>query len=310
MSYGTGPVPMRIQARKGSHAEAQYYRGSMLPGGAFPMPKAIAPGVSPRPLEDLLFHGGKTLAQMRFQNLYLGSQADWQASDIENIDNAITTAMQHRSLNEVMRQYFDTAQLECEGVESRLMDDPKPQFLDEPDIQAKLVTLFRNGDIARSDLELTIFNLVLPRGCVLALGNSNSLNGLGGYHGSLHLVDADGPVTLYYSANVYSEADNGIPVFDRPWKNVVGTLYHELNEFRTDADVNDAILTGNNDFLGWMSRTGREVGDEPIVAAPSLDLVFQEILNTTGNGRVPVQFMYSNRVHGPEGPTDAADPNS
>ena len=39
---------------------------------------------------------------------------------------------------------------------------------------------------------------------------------------------------------------NGIPVFDRPWKNVVATLYHELNEARTDADVEDAIRAGSS----------------------------------------------------------------
>jgi len=83
----------------------------------------------------------------------------------------------------------------------------------------------------------------------------------------------------------------------------VATLYHELNEFRTDADVKDAIETRDNDFLGWMSRGGRECGDEPIAVAAQLDLVFQEVL-VANAGKVPVQFMYSNTVHGPEGPID------
>jgi hypothetical protein len=37
-----------------------------------------------------------------------------------------------------------------------------------------------------------------------------------------------------------------IVVFDQPWKNVVATFYHELNEARTDADVEDAIRAGND----------------------------------------------------------------
>ena len=128
-----------------------------------------------------------------------------------------------------------------------------------------------------------------------------------GYHGSVRFQRQGKRVTLYYSANVYSEMlsptrENGIVVFDQPWKNVVGTLYHELNEFRTDADVKDAIETGNNDFLGWMSRRGHECGDQPIVAAKSLNLVFKEVSVTNGATRVPVQFMYSNAVHGAEGP--------
>ena len=53
--------PMRIQARQGSLAERRYYRNSALPGMKWPMPKAIAPGVDPSPLDDLIFLGGKTV---------------------------------------------------------------------------------------------------------------------------------------------------------------------------------------------------------------------------------------------------------
>jgi len=296
------PKPMRIQARRGSLAEKRYYAHSALPE-PWRMPKAIANGVSPRPLEDLIFHGGKIVPQMRFQNIYCGSSADWQASDIEKIDTAIAAAMRDKRLNNVMRQYFDGTTLSCDPLESLKLADSKPKLFDEPDVQAKIVTLFRAGQIRDSDLDTIIFNLLLPRGTVLALGDSNSLNGLGGYHGSVHVQHDGRQVTLYYSANVFSDGDNGIPVFDQPWKNVVGTLYHELNEFRTDADVNDAIQTNDNDFLGWMSRTGRECGDEPIAVAKELDLVFQEVLVASG-GKAPVQFMYSNVVHGPEGPID------
>jgi hypothetical protein len=302
VSHYDRPKPMRIQARRGSLAEKRYYAHSALPE-PWRMPKAIANGVSPRPLEDLIFHGGKIVPQMRFQNIYCGSGADWQASDIEKIDTAITAAMRDKRLNNVMRQYFDGTTLSCDPLESLKLADAKPKLFDEPDVQAKIITLFRSTQIRDSDLDAIIFNLLLPRGTVLALGDSNSLNGLGGYHGSVHVQHDGRQVTLYYSANVFSDGDNGIPVFDQPWKNVVGTLYHELNEFRTDADVNDAIQTNDNDFLGWMSRTGRECGDEPIAVAKELDLVFQEVLVASG-GKAPVQFMYSNVVHGPEGPID------
>jgi hypothetical protein len=133
----------------------------------------------------------------------------------------------------------------------------------------------------------------------------SSHRGLGGFHGSLHLQENGRDVTLYYSATVFSEIrpdlQNGIVAFDKPWKNVVGTLYHEINETRTDPDINDAIDKGNNDFLGWTSRTGKEVGDQPIFVANDLSLVFQEIKDSTA-GTIPVQFMYSNAVHGAEGP--------
>jgi hypothetical protein len=301
--------PMRIQVRKGSPAERLYYMKSALPGGAWPMPKAIAPGIDPAPLEDLMFHGGKVVPQMEFQNVFLGSSTDWVQSDIESIDEGITLAMRDRRLNNMMMQYFPGASLTCDPRRSFVLDEPKPRELDEPDVQATVIALFDDARIAKTDLATTIFNLVLPAATVLKLDASSSLSGLGGYHGSVHITRQGRPVTLYYSANVFSEMlssgqENGIVVFDRSWKNVVATLYHELNEFRTDADVGDAIRNGSNDFLGWTSRQGRECGDQPIFAAESLNLVFKEVSAGNQRKRVPVQFMYSNAVHGAEGPIE------
>jgi hypothetical protein len=303
--------PMRVQARKGSPAEAYYYGQSALPGAAYPMPAAIAPGISPRPLEDLIFHGGKIVPEMQFRNIYLGSAKDWKDSDVEAIDGAIGLAMQDRRLDNVMGQYFDDHKLECAAVPSLLLDGPRVTSLDEPGVRAQIVELFDAERISHSDLDRTIFNLLLPPGAVLSLDDSDSLNGLGGYHGSVHIKRHGVGVTLYYSANVYSQrlangAINGIPAFDASWKDVVGTLYHEMNEFRTDADVQDAIEKQNNDFLGWVSRRGRECGDEPIAVASSLDQVFQEVVVAASSRKVPVQFMFSNVVHGPEGPIDSA----
>jgi hypothetical protein len=66
--------------------------------------------------------------------------------------------------------------------------------------------------------------------------------------------------------------------------------------------------SGNNDFLGWMSRRGAECGDQPIFAAASLNLVFKEVDATNSTTLIPVQFLYSNAVHGAEGPID--DPHA
>lgn len=300
---------MRIQARAGSIVERRWYGHSELPGVHWPMPKAIAPGVHPAPLDDLIFHGGKTVRQMGFRNVYLGSSADWVASDIQFIDAASKLAMQDRRLNNVMMQYFPAGAPTCEALGSLALDEAKPAALGEADVQGKIVELFNAGKLGRADLADTIFNLLLPPGTVLTLDDSSSKEGLGGYHGSVHV----GQTTLYYSANVYSQflpdrTENGIVAFDASWKNVVATLYHEMNEFRTDADVNDAIHRNDNDFLGWMSRQGRECGDQPIFSAGQhLNLVFQEVLASDGSRRVPVQFMYSNVVHGAEGPVSQPD---
>jgi phosphatidylserine/phosphatidylglycerophosphate/cardiolipin synthase-like enzyme len=306
--------PMRIQARGGSLVERRYYASSRLPGLAWPSPAAIAQGINPSPLEDLIFHGGKTVAHMGFKNLYVGSQSDWIASNVDFIDKAITRAMQDRRLNNVMAQYFPGSLLSCEALPSMILGNAKPLQIDEPDIEQQVIALFKGAQLGRTGFDSTVFNFILPPGVILKLGPDTSSDGLGGYHGSVHTTDASGqPLTLYYSASVFSQmladgTQNGIVAFDAPWKNVVATLYHELNEFRTDADVNDAIRTKSNDPLGWMSRQGHECGDEPIFAArASLELVFREITPSDGGDPLPVQFLYSNVVHGPEGPVDIPD---
>jgi len=299
--------PMRIQARPGSPAE-RYYLNSGLPQGGWPKPEAIAPGISPRPLDDLIFHGGKIVPQMEFQNVFLGGQASWKASDIDLINASITTAMQDASLNNMIKQYFvDVAKVTSDPRPAIVLEEPKPAELDEPDVKAKIQQLVTAGKLSDSNLDTVIFNLVLPPGTVLRLGDSNSLDGLGGYHGSVHFNKNGKTLTAYYSANVFSQQlpdgrTNGIPAFDQSWKDVVGTLYHELNEFRTDADVSDAIEKNSNQFLGWMSAQGQEIGDQPIATATSLELVFKEVLCSPGNKKVPIQFLYSNAVHGAEGP--------
>ncbi len=107
---------------------------------------------------------------------------------------------------------------------------------------------------------------------------------------------------------------NGIVAFDKPWKNVVATYYHELNEVRTDPDVEDATNVDES-RLGWYSdgpdilgnHASGEIGDFPIdeaniFAARDLSTVFKEVSLTNGTGTVPIQLQYSNAVHGPEGP--------
>jgi len=307
---------MRIQARPGSPVERRHY---IYPerGWAQLEPDAIARGIPPDSSADLVFHGGKTVPQMEFQNVFLGGQASWLASDIDSINTAITLAMQDRRLNNVVQQFFDRGvNLSCDPRPLLVLEEAKPVQLDEPDVQQLVARLVQQGKVSDSDLGATIFNLVLPPGTILKLDQDNSLGGLGGYHGSVDFEHNGRSQTAYYSANVFSQKlptgrANGIPAFDASWKDVVGTLYHEMNEFRTDADVGEAIRTGRDDgVLGWMGAQG-EIGDQPINAAGAagnLSMVFQEILSSTGGGRVPVQFLFSNAVHGAEGPIDRPDP--
>ena len=133
----------------------------------------------------------------------------------------------------------------------------------------------------------------------------SSLDGLSGYHGSVKFTKP-AKAKVYYAISVYSEGTNGVVAFDQPWKNIVATLYHELQEVRTDPDVEEAIKAGATKramkLLGWVSPSGNEVGDLPVSeAGHDLSKVMVEVPLAAGSGTVPVQLMYSNRVHGPEG---------
>lgn len=299
--------PMRIQVAPGSEAEYRHYRSAVRRSGEIFEREALAPGVSASPKDDLIFRGGKTLPRMGFQNVYLGHPSDFAAGDVESIDDSITRLMRDQQLQSIIQQYFKGKKLEYDIAASVILDENRRNEMDEPDVQNKVIDLFDKNLITTTDLDRTVFNLILPPDTVLKLNGSTSSNGLGGYHGSVHFLRDGQTRTLYYSANVYSAVRsgrrNGIPFFGTPWKNVVCTLYHELIESQTDPDVGDAIRLNDNRFIGFNSRFGQEIGDQPI-AANSLDKIFKEVLTLPGPRATPVQLMYSNAVHGAEGPDE------
>ncbi|HWF90136.1 MAG TPA: PPC domain-containing protein [Pyrinomonadaceae bacterium] len=299
--------PMRVQVAPGSEAEYRHYRNALRRSGERFRREALAAGVSASPQDDLIFRGGKTLPHMAFQNIYLGHPNDFAHGDFESIDNAITRLVRDERLQTIIQQYFPGKKLEYDIATSVMLDENRPNEMDEPDVQNKVIDLFDKKLIAATDLDRTIFNLVLPPDTVLKLNSSSSRNGLGGYHGSVHFSREGQTRTLYYSANVYSAVRsgqrNGIPFFSAPWKNVVCTLYHELMESQTDPDVGDAIRLNDRRFIGFNSKFGQEIGDQPI-AANSLDKVFKEVLAMPGPTATPMQFMFSNKVHGAEGPEE------
>ena len=311
------PRPMNVHVARGSRAEAKYRAKAGLPGL---QPEQIAPGVKPTPSHDLRYHGGRTIPALSFANFYVGGDA-WQQSDVQAIDKALAAAMAEPTLNNVMAQYF-SAPPTSHYLGSQTLLGPGPAHLSQGDVEALIRDLATQGRFAGSDLTSTVFNFLLPRGTILSddpapQGTAqrrgvpadavDSLHGLGGYHGSVPIPGA----TVYYAVGVYSETangqTNGIPAFDAPWKNVVATFYHELNETRTDPDVEFVIQGGATTLLGWTSRQGEECGDFPVFEASPLSQVFQEV-PITGGGSAPVQFQYSNHVHGPEGPIPKADP--
>jgi hypothetical protein len=306
---------LNVVARPRSRAARAYRSWIGLSGAG----EVLAPGIRRHPRFDLVDHGGKTIPSLTYVSFYLGGAAQWAQSDVDSIDSALAGAMTDSALNEIVGQYFGGQAPTTNPQPSQVLDLQPPANTDKSAVEQVVGQLQSNGNLAGADLSLTVANLMLPPGTVLldsggALERqgldeeaADSLHGLGGYHGSVHL---DGGV-VYYAVGVYSQTlaggqDNGIVAFADPWKNVVATFYHELNEARTDADVEDAIRAGSDpqaeSFLGWTARQGYEVGDFPVFEAQGdLALVFKEVPLAAG-GTAPIQLLWSNRVHGPEQP--------
>ena len=326
--------PLRVVVGHGTKAEKGFYARMSMP-----TPEALAPGLPATPAHDLIFHGGHTIEDLVFTNFYLGGTAAWKASDIQNIDKALAAAMSDVDMNNVMSQYYAGGKITSTFKPSQTLPGPPPGVFSQGDVENLVQQLFSAGTLNGYDYTSTVFNFMLPSGTILNTDaaptggmaaaqlkpekgtipveqEEDSSQGLGGYHGSVHAGGAT-PVIVYYAIGVYSETlpngtVNGIPVFDQPWKNVVATFYHELNEARTDADVKDAIRAGNDPnatkFLGWTSKQGEECGDFPVAEANPLTQVFQEVKLTDGSGTAPVQFQYSDAVHAPEGPRTTPAP--
>jgi hypothetical protein len=273
--------------------------------------RQLAYGFSPTPNHDLVFHGGRTITNLQFANLYIGGAQSWNPSDIQAINQSLAAAMTHPRLNGVVAQYFPNQPITSQFLGSTFMGVPAPEQVSQNSLENYIGYLDQTGFFQGFNLQSTVFNFMLPEGTVLSEGNSNSLEGLGGFHGSVHVQNPNGRVdTIYYAVGVYSAnystVTNGIPVFPQSWQNVVGTFYHELNEARTDPDVEDAIRTRDDLYLGWVSPQGEEIGDYPVTEAGMLGDVgyafgFAPLSN--GSGSVPIQLLYSNAVHGPEDPT-------
>jgi hypothetical protein len=330
--------PLRVFVGPGTRAEKGFHARKSMPS-----PEAIAAGIAPSPAHDLIFHGGHTIADLVFTNFYVGGTAAWKASDIQNIDKELAAAMSDVDLNNVMSQYYPSGNITSTFQPSQTLAGPPPQVVSQGDVESLVQQLFAAGTLNGFDFASTVFNFMLPSGTILNTDEAptggaiaaqaekpaavqkpvpveeeeDSTQGLGGYHGSVHVGSGASAKIVYYAVGVYSEnlpdgTVNGIPVFDQSWKNVVATFYHELNEARTDPDVEDAIRAGSDPkavkFLGWTSKQGEECGDFPVFEANPLTQVFKEVKLTNGNGTVPVQFQYSDHAHGPEGPIKTPAP--
>ncbi|HEY4989657.1 MAG TPA: hypothetical protein VII09_07620, partial [Opitutaceae bacterium] len=271
--------------------------------------------------------GGRTISDLVFVNRYVGGTHAWPTTEVmDKIDNGLEEAMSDADLQSVIAQYYN-GPITSRMLPSAVHEAPVSKTVYKDTAEQLAAQLHREGVLGAEDPASCVINIMLPAGVVLSDDFSpgfkapagteqeherrragtikledddaaSSKEGLGGYHGSIH---PQPDTAVYYAIGVYSEGHNGIAAFNEPWKSVVATFYHELNEARTDPDVEDVNATGNGALLGWYSQKGQgEIGDLPINACGgNLDLVFKEIPLANGNGQVPIQLMWSNKADGP-----------
>lgn len=288
----------------------------------------LAEGFSPQPAWNLKPEGGRTMPSLTFVNCYLGRSGAWTAADRTRIDHALEAAFTDAALESVIAQYYAPPLGACTMLTSVERAVALGSTVHKDAAERIARRLHSEGVLGEADPANSVINVMLPKGIVLSSEPSSasrsarrgrsrtrvssapaaerfdvesaveSTEGLGGYHGSVQLEDG---TVIYYAIGVYSDEGNGIVAFDEPWKNVVATFYHELNEARTDPDVDEVNATGNEHLLGWYSQAGGgEIGDLPINACDGdLRRVFGEVALTDGSGSVPIQLMWSNAADGP-----------
>lgn len=332
---GVSPRALNVVLGPESAAHRHVRRPRAKPSGAARGPD-LAPGFQPQPSWNLSDSGGPTIANLTFVNRYVGGADAWTTADMTSIDGALSAALSDADLESVIAEYFPEKAISTTMLPSAVHDPAVPATVYKDDVEALAEQLHGEGALADTDPKAGVICIMLPRGMVLSddfspgyappaggaqgqeherrkrgvirVGDddaADSKRGLGGYHGSVLLADGG---ECYYAVGVYSEAGNGIDAFGVGWKNVVATFYHELNEARTDAAVEDVNRTGNGALLGWYSQTGQgEIGDLPINACNGdLGLVFKEVPLAAGGGTVPIQLMWSNAAGGPASRTRAA----
>jgi hypothetical protein len=258
-------------------------------------------------MKYLVRRGGRTIYDLSYKNFYYGTiwRQDENSAIVnrhararEKIEQAIAAAMTDSDLNRLLSQYFPHRPITANPLPPAIIDDaPRTTSPDIPfneiDIRSVIAGLVRTH-LANLDLASTAINIILPQGMsleILGLDEQERpsdaprmpgvprdapfyASGLAGYHGSVAETIAGKPVDVLYSVVAWSDGGTGIPVPNwSGWENIVATLYHELQEIRTNPDVDLAVRSGNNALIGWNTdpvegpdgQDCREIADLPLV---------------------------------------------
>lgn len=249
------------------------------------------------------------------------------------IDVAIAAAVLDADLNKILSQYLFEKPVIATPLPSEVLANdarglsPNVPF-NESDIRRIVNSLARDGSLDGLDLEITALNIVLPRGMTLEIigidgaecpvgtilmqgvpdDSPNYSTGTAGYHGTVPIVLKGQKVEVLYSVVVWSDGSIGIPVPGwEGWENIAATLYHELQEIRTNPYVDCAVRTGEVKYVGWNSEPiegpdghdFREIADLPLlIHHDAQHEAFMRVSVMAADGTmmaVPIQRLWCNK---------------
>jgi hypothetical protein len=225
---------MKVFVRPNSAAERGFHSRAVMP-----KPEVLAPGLPPTPEHNLIFHGGKTIANLSYANFYVGGADAWDANNIQSIDTALAAAMTDQNLNNVMVQYYPDGKISTAFQGSQILAGPPPAVVSQGDVETLVSSMCNAGQFDNLDLSSTVVNFLLPSGTILNTNvdptspainaraetpptqatvvkkalrpavvpqedEEDSTQGLGGYHGSVHVGAAPEKI-VYYAVGVFSE---------------------------------------------------------------------------------------------------------
>lgn len=291
-------------------------------------------------IPNLEKYGDALISHLTYQVFFVGRvwKTDYLTQCARQLDAALQTSVTDPGCNQVFDQYFpkkgDVSATRRAGYE--VVDVDWKDYVFRDDLEGWAYDLYRTGRLPTGDLSSFVLSFVLPPGTVLSIaptaaesiGQNNSMEGLGAYHGRFDFPGHSGTPPIYFCVAVWSDGTNGaaVPAVGEkpawaPWENACAALYHELGESRLCPNIDDAPPTQTNPplpKLGWLvwyqpqqgiyvpPPTGsfwQEIGDLSIFwSGMRPQKVFCKRHNGDGSV-VPIQALWSNVLRAPFFPT-------
>ena len=282
----------------------------------------------PAPPPNLVQYGDVLIASLTYQLVFVGSV--WGTRYLElragHLEQALGAALSSPECNGVFTEYFPPGTPITAAPRSGpiTLDVPWQPVVYRDDLEVMATAMLHDGMLPSTGLDSFALVMVLPPGTILSsdphapppgedIGKgTNSMEGLGAYHGQFNLQANDGsPRRVYFAVTAWSDGSNGTAVPPgthpawQPWENACAGLYHELAELRLCRNIDEAPEAyvpppvAGLGWIVWYKDAWQESGDLSVLSAGATpQLVFCK--GTVGDlPGVPIQALWSNAAKAP-----------